>query len=308
MKLVTLFFLLTFFYLPSLCQAQTVAPKPAMSHHDQIALDELPASFQKRWTLMNCQTGELYYRFSKNFVLTTIEKGAQLVRLQDIRQEPSGYLIIPALGESYRFFIGQNGDLVQLFNSGAKSVSAESIEKKSAFIPHIYYKDCGGQQAGSLQEDTKLKDMMAAFDDIHKACPEVNSISLMSCQQALFGLFDKDNDQALSEAEASQAWEFISPHSNIRNNCSRVETTPLEQLLDFGPYHQWLLAEADSNHDRAISLPEIAGVWNLMRADPLMNTFVNVVETAQSPLTIIPASEVPPSTNICAGSKTQNIP
>lgn len=261
----------------------------------------LPPEFQKQWTLMSCEKGEVLYRLSAHFALVTTGKGSQILRLQNIQHEASGYYILPPLGETYRYFIGQNGDLIQLFGNLHKSVSPEAIEKKTAFIPHIYYKDCQGNPPPYLKEDPILVTLMPLLDIIHQECPDTQSIHSLRCQTAVMQIFDRDHDLALNQEEAQAAWDMISPYSNIRNNCSRIETTPLEELLDFNRYYKWMQEHLDINHDNLIALTELTAQWENMRANPLMNTFINVLETAQKPLELLPATDVAPSTNVCAG-------
>ncbi|QQG36459.1 MAG: hypothetical protein HYS17_01310 [Micavibrio aeruginosavorus] len=258
----------------------------------------LPPLFQKRWVMLDCEKGKVSYRLSSYYVLFTTRQGSGIKRLTETIEERPGFYHIPALGPLYRFAIAPDGDLIQLFGEVSDNITLEGLSNGNTPLPKIRYKDCADNPPAALKENQNLLKIFSSFDLVYQTCPRASSIKENACQQAVFAVFDTNKDRLLDTQEISRLWDIAVPYSSINSSCGVPYSLPAD-AREIQPYLDWLLVELDTNRDRSFSLNELHKAWPLMMADPLMNVFTDILQSAQATLELLPPG-LPSGDRSCA--------
>lgn len=262
------------------------------------ALVPIPKNMQQRWILKSCERGEVAYRFSSYFQVSSTAYGSKLKRLGGLRDEGSDRYSLVKPSETMAFAVGPSGDLLQYYDRSQTSFTPQSLEDKSAGIPYITFKNCSADGSWLVQENQMFVDLLPGLDRIHEACPTRQDIFTQpTCQKAVFTLFDYSGDEMIDEAEMTRAWGVISANSFRACGVS----APKQDVLaaDATAYKSWFFSNLDGNKDQKISFPEVRGQWDRLQSDSLMSGLTNMLIAAEKPIGILPEDMKMTCVNCC---------
>ena len=258
----------------------------------------VPEDMRQLWVVRSCDKGKLAYRFSEHFLLTSVSVGSKLSRIGGFLDNGGDRYSMVTPAETVGFVMGTQGDLILYYGDPKTSFPLEAVEKKQLLVPHILLKNCTAQAAPAIKEDAVLISLLPKLDNVHKACPEKTDIYKTACQEAIFMLFDSDQDSVLNEDDMQKAWNIILSYSTF-STCGPLADKNHQLRADGKPYFTWLFENLDKNTDQKISFDEMKGTWSLMQGDPLMSAATNLLIAAEGPLALLPDSVRMDCQNCC---------
>lgn len=281
---------------PAIADAATL--KELQPRPDSSTLVPVPQEMQQRWILNSCEKGQVAYRFSDYFMMTSTSFGSMVQRTGGLRDDGNQRYSLTLPAETLGLVIGTKGELIQYYGDQHASFSIAALEAKKIMLPHVKFQNCTTDRPMIIKEDPVIVALLPRLDKIHQVCPEAEDIFKTACQKAVFTLFDDNNDQALDQAEMEKAWKMIVPASNF-GACGNTTEDRMLLNADGREYFSWLFTHLDKDGDQKISFPEIEGQWQVMQGDPLMSGATNLLMAAQEPLDILPQNMQITCSNCC---------
>lgn len=297
-KFFLLFIIFTSGFFPFVyAQAQELPVPP-----ESAALQPLPESLQKTWVMAGCRKGKLAHSFSSYFVLTSIDNKSIIYRTQGAAQLSSDLYNINLLDGSARFVIGSKGDIFQLLDHTQASISIADLEDRKLFIPHVRYSLCADNIPDRIRINQSLLNLLPKLDKVHENCPLEGGINDNACRNALFLIFDQDNNSSLNKVEIQAAWDIIISNNNF-SQCVAA-SNPSDMLMADGTgYTKWIFENLDKNKDEEISLMETVNHWPAVQADSYMAGAINFLISAAAPLQVLPQGVQLTCVNCCIATR-----